>query len=383
MRLKNCFRRTSEEIIRKKQLEKRLTHINENFNNSVKILLLGAGESGKTTIIKQMKILHEQNEFSFDERLDRLHDIIENIHDSIYELVRQVILMNLQFDSKESLRCAEEILKMGKQAPWNLSMTYVQRVRTLWADGGVKQSFKRSNEFQLIDSAKYFLDRIEKISMPGYIPSNADILNCRKTTTGIQEISFRIKMPTSFGGGFQEFRVIDVGGQRSHRTKWMQVFEGIEAVLFMVACGSFDQTLREDPSQNRLAEAFELFRGVWHNRFLSDTGLIVFLNKQDILKQKIAAGKTIGTYFPEYNDYVALVDTDEVCDEFARSRGFIKSKLVDITNEPPRRTSHLIRRKRSCYYHYTVATDTNNVRMVFNDVHNIILSRNLQKSDIL
>ncbi|XP_058464493.1 guanine nucleotide-binding protein G(f) subunit alpha [Malaya genurostris] len=381
MFLKDCFRHSSKKNIRQKKLEKRLTQINESFNTSIKILLLGAGESGKTTIIKQMRILHEQNGFSFDERLNKLHDIIENIHESIFELVRQVILMNLRFDSKENLRCAEEILKMGKQAPWYLTMIYVQRVRMLWADTGVKQCFKRSNEFQLIDSAKYFLDRIEKISMPGYIPSNADILNCRKTTTGIQEISFRIKMP--FGGNCQEIRMIDVGGQRSHRTKWMQVFEGIEAVLFMIACGSFDQTLREDPSQNRLVEAFELFRGVWHNRFLSETGLIVFLNKLDILEQKIAAGKSMRAFFPEYDDYVALADTDDVCDEFTRSKRFIKSKLVDITNEPPRRTSHLVRRKRSCYYHYTVATDTNNVRIVFNDVQNIILAKNLQSTNIV
>ncbi|XP_065083090.1 guanine nucleotide-binding protein G(f) subunit alpha [Ochlerotatus camptorhynchus] len=383
MLLKDCFRRSSEEILRKKQLDKRLTEINRKFIDSMKILLLGAGESGKTTIIKQMKILHVQNGFSFDERLDKLHDIIENIHESIFELVQQVVLMNLQFDSIENGRCAEEILRMGKHAPCFLSMEYVQRVRALWADSGVKRCFKRSNEFQLIDSTKYFLDRIEKISMPGYIPSNSDILNCRKKTTGIQEVSFQIKMPKSLGGGFQEFRIFDVGGQRSHRVKWMQVFEGIEAVLFMIACGSFDQTLREDPKQNRLSEAFELFRGVWHNRFLADTGLIVFLNKQDILEQKILAGKSIKHYFPEYEVYVATADSDNMCDEFTRTRYFIKSKLVDIANEPPRRTSLLARGKRSCYYHFTVATDTNNVRMVFNDVHNIILARNLQSVGIV
>lgn len=66
MLLKDCFRRPSEEIVRRKQLEKRLTQINQKFANSVKILLLGAGESGKTTIIKQMKILHVQNGFSFE-----------------------------------------------------------------------------------------------------------------------------------------------------------------------------------------------------------------------------------------------------------------------------------------------------------------------------
>lgn len=66
MRLKDCFRRPSDEILRKKQLEKRLTQNSIKFNNAVKILLLGAGESGKTTIIKQMKILHVQNGFSFE-----------------------------------------------------------------------------------------------------------------------------------------------------------------------------------------------------------------------------------------------------------------------------------------------------------------------------
>lgn len=124
--------------------------------------------------------------------------------------------------------------------------------------------------------------------------------------------------------------MVDVGGQRSYRSKWMQVFEGIDAVLFMISCGSFDQTLREDCSQNRLAEALELFRGVWQNRFLAETGLIVFLNKQDILEQKILAGKSIGKYFPEYKDYVAeeAVDDAGMCNEFARTRCFIKSKLV-------------------------------------------------------
>lgn len=39
-------------------------------------------------------------------------------------------------------------------------------------------------------------------------------------------------------------------------------------------------------------------------------------------------------------------------------------------------------RKRSCYYHFTIATDTNNVRIVFSDVHNIILARNLEEIDL-
>jgi len=38
-------------------------------------------------------------------------------------------------------------------------------------------------------------------------------------------------------------------------------------------------------------------------RFLQDAGVIVFLNKQDLLKEKVESGKSIGLYFPEYNEY--------------------------------------------------------------------------------
>lgn len=53
-----------------------------------RLLLLGAGESGKSTIVKQMRILHV-NGFSDTERKQKIEDIKKNIRDAI--LVRQVM----------------------------------------------------------------------------------------------------------------------------------------------------------------------------------------------------------------------------------------------------------------------------------------------------
>lgn len=127
------------------------------------------------------------------------------------------------------------------------------------------------------------------------------------------------------GGGFQEFWMIDVGGQREQRNKWLQVFEGIQAVLFVISCADYDQTLREDNTKNRLEEAIELFRGVWLNRFLSGSGIIVFLNKVDILQHKLQYGSSIAAYYPEYAAFKVL---NSGLDEFTRTKYFIRQKLM-------------------------------------------------------
>lgn len=40
--------------------------------------------------------------------------------------------------------------------------------------------------------------------------------------------------------------MVDVGGQRSERRKWIRCFDNVELVIFLVAMSEFDQTLYED-----------------------------------------------------------------------------------------------------------------------------------------
>lgn len=47
------------------------------------------------------------------------------------------------------------------------------------------------------------------------------------------------------------YRVIDVGGQRSERRKWMNVLEGVDVLLYLFATSEFDQQLFEDETTVR------------------------------------------------------------------------------------------------------------------------------------
>lgn len=70
-----------------------------------------------------------------------------------------------------------------------------------------------------------------------------------------------------------------------------------------------------------------MFENVYKSRFLRDAGLIVFLNKQDLLKKKIEQGKRIGKYFPDYLQY-QMQEKGEPNDEYTRTKFFMKKKIT-------------------------------------------------------
>merc|ERR1712083_931981 len=83
-------------------------------------------------------------------------------------------------------------------------------------DEGVRECHDRGHEYGLPESAFYFLEALSRLSESNYIPTEQDILRSRAKTTGVVEIFFHYK-------GL-DFRMVDVGGQRSERKKWIHFF---------------------------------------------------------------------------------------------------------------------------------------------------------------
>ncbi|CAL4121790.1 unnamed protein product [Meganyctiphanes norvegica] len=374
-----------------KEIEKKINTWMKDYNKVMKMLLLGAGESGKTTIIKQMKILHI-NGFSKEEFAEKRCEVRSNIFESITTLLSQLDKQGLQLQISDSLIAAEYIRNNPPENPDDMTQQYYTCVQQLWRDGSIQNVYNMQNKYQLIDCAKYFLDKIDVIRDVSYEPSEQDILYSRKRTTDIQEIQFEMKIPKKFGGGKQLFKLFDVGGQRGERKKWVQLFDGIQVVLFLVSASSFDMRIAEDETTNRFQESLELFEFVWTTRFLREAGTIIFLNKQDILKQKIIEEKkNIGDYFPEYQNYKLDPKDKDIGEneDYLRTRCFIRDKFMGIAKTAgmatgPQRVkmapgfSIAVEEKpRHCYSHFTTATDTNNVKLVFDDVHSMIITRNL------
>lgn len=335
---------------RNKVIDRNLKDDGNRAAKDVKLLLLGAGESGKSTIVKQMRIIHEGG-FTKEDNQQYKPVVFSNTVQSLVAIIRAMNMLSIEYADPERLNDAkvvmELITKMEDSEPF--SGKVLSSLKRLWEDNGIQQCYLRSNEYQLNDSAKYFLDSLDRISVPSYTPTVQDILRTRVKTTGIVEIQFDFKK--------LHFRLFDVGGQRSERKKWIHCFEDVTAIIFCVAMSEYDQVLLEDETTNRLHESLKLFDSVCNNKWFTETSIILFLNKKDLFREKIK-NSPLTLCFPEYSGSLTYEDAASFIQTQFEAKNRCETKEV--------------------YCHQTCATDTNNIQFVFDVVTDVIIANNLR-----
>jgi len=321
--------------------------------DKIKLLLLGAGESGKSTIFKQMKVIYGE-QFTDSERKQQIPTIYSNVLQAIKVLCDQAAAFNMQ----EGI-LAKEQYDMVRSLDDNdaINVTIGDAVKVLWTDPGIQAVWARRSEFQIIESVRYYFDKIDLIKMPDYLPDKDDILMARVRTSGIVTERYMIDGTV--------FEMYDVGGQRNERKKWIHCFEGVTAVIFVAAISEYDQKLFEDASTNRMVEALDLFEEIASNVFFFKSSMILFLNKRDLFEQKIKQ-KPIKEC-PAFSDYSGKESDYEDGVKYFVGKFMAKNK----------------RSERSIYHHVTCATDTKNVRVVFDACKDIILRENLKNSGFM
>ena len=103
----------------------------------------------------------------------------------------------IEFTHNENAKKAENIISISeqsilKQASEILTPELSDDIKSVWEDDGLKQVYGFRSDFNLIDSANYFLDKITTIGSKEYQPSQQDILRTRQKTVGIVETDFTI-----------------------------------------------------------------------------------------------------------------------------------------------------------------------------------------------
>lgn len=384
-------------------IDRDLDRARQQEEGKVKLLLLGAGESGKSTIFKQMRILHGSPRSDDDLRMYGVV-IRSNIIVAIRKLCSHLRSLGLEealagepinedfginmtpkeaYDElishlvdntapglEESLQNGEHNSNprdwVGQSPRAGLAanndakqfLQHVNAIRILWNSKAMKEVWSKRAAVNVIDGHKEYLQDVMRIASPSFKPTTQDILLARMRTTQVVMERYRID-------GI-DFEMYDVGGQRSERRKWIDCFDHVDAVIFVAALSEYDQSLAEAKRTNRMVEALELFRSVCNNRAFANTSIMLFLNKKDIFAEKVLYSD-IAAQRPFYDYAGPSKDFDHGVLYFIQK---FKDCLIDDEFN-------------DSFIHVTCATDTNNMEFVLDSTRTIIMTDNLRRSGFL
>ena len=332
------------------KIDERIQKEREIAHKEIKLLLLGAGESGKSTIVKQMKVIHDDG-YTPGERKQYKSIVHSNTIQSLIAIINAMKKLDIKFGDQSRVDDVKLLNAItGNSNEWEITYDLGEIMARLWKDEGVQVCFLRSREYQLNDSAAFYLNDLGRIASPNYVPTEEDVLKTRVRTTGVVQIQFSYKN--------LQFKMFDVGGQRSERKKWYRCFEGVTAIIFCTALSEYDLVLEEDGDVNRMLESMKLFDSICNNRWFKDTSIILFLNKKDLFEEKIKRSP-LKICFPEYegeNSYIEGV-------------AYIQARFGNLDKSE---------REDEIYIHLTCATDTKNIQYVFDVVTDVIIRKNLK-----
>jgi len=302
------------------------------------LVLLGGGECGKTTIFKQIQIVHGTG-FG-----GKAAEWVDAIHRSPLRTVKTLCtaVQNAELELSEANKANKELV-LGNSS---LTPELATKIKELLADPAIIKVQTEQQDLDLDDNAKYFLAKIDDLAKPGYEPDQDDILKVRDPTRTIETLDFQF--------GKAKFRVIDVGGQRMERPKWNLTGE-ITAVIFVCSLIEYTQMLREDIKQNRLKESLNLF-DIASNRRYPDKPIILFLNKRDLFEAKIK-NIDLKICFPTYKggcNYDAALE-------------YIKFKFRTTRKD----------KEKQLFIFETTATDTANMTHIISSMIEIVQNENL------
>jgi GTPase SAR1 family protein len=291
------------------------------------LLLLGAGNAGKSTFTKQL--LHFN---SIAPTQAECAEWISALHVNTLSSAKTLIAATLSHAKLKATLAniippavQKKLLESEELEPFvdNIEALAVKEISDILEDLESEVTFLAGGH-----GAKHFFKNVRNYVKPGYVPTHEDIIHVRKKTNGIQEYHLK------YDG--KAVTIVDVGGQKSERRKWIDQFEKTTAIIFLVAINEYDLNMEEEVTENRLVDSIKMFRAL-SSSFLKDKPFILFLNKSDLFQKKIQK-VPLASVFEGFEEF----EKSEKCkDKFETSWKFLAEQFKSKFSGTNTLTVHL------------------------------------------
>jgi len=332
-----------------------------------KILLLGTGNSGKSTFCKQLtKSFGGSNPHCQSTNEEVVMSLRDNTLTGIQKLLRDCTARAAK-DSKDwpPEKLKDALVHLTEVTPQTMDSQTAEAVQEVFSDPYVSEILEKYGDQMALpggtDGLKFFVERIDKYVDPSYTHTQDDLLRNRIKTTGIVESKF-------ICGGI-EFIICDVAGQRSERRKWIHCFNSVSAVIYLTSVNEYDIGIEEATNQNSFTDSIQQWKVISDLQCFKTTPFIVFFNKFDLLPAKLDKSP-LSKVFRDFDLFIQQENkTDDVAVDkaIAYFTGVFQKNFGGDFVE----------------FHTTCALDPKSCVKVFESVQRSIIQRSLEASGLV
>lgn len=128
---------------------------------------------------------------------------------------------------------------------------------------------------------------------------------------------------------------LDVTGSKYERRKWVHAYLDVTAYFFVVSVADFDLDPR---AENSIQDALTIFEEVANSLSLADTPVIVYLNKDDIFREKLkhVPFRVPGVRFDDYSGPEPYLSSPG---DFDLSVDFVRQYITNLFSQKRRKKS--------------------------------------------
>lgn len=175
-------------------------------------------------------------------------------------------------------------------------------------------------------------------------------MHVRVKTTGVAEIRMEVSGV--------KLNLIDVGPMCGKWRKWIQCFEDVTCLLYVVSLSEYDK-INEDSDTNCMHQSLKEFNEVCNYKCFRDTTTILFLTDLESFKERVSRENNLNVCFEDYDG------SDGV--------QFIANKFLALNQNPVK----------TIYVHAVNTADPDCAIPIFNAVKDQVLRVALYQAKIL
>lgn len=263
------------QVARSSSVEVKITN-GEFEEATLRVLVLGSGDSGKTTLCRQIDNIYTG---TFPAKVVEIYtkQIRQNLITDV-KLVLQALDKAGVYLSDELAKIAHLIRSTPSESD-NYTSEIASGIAKLWADQSFKESFYSIKNDNLFENEDVLIAHAEEFAPNDYKATNEQVLEACIPTFSFDRHALKFNQ--------YEVEIIEVGGQKTQRENWHKYYKDVDAIIYVASLSNFGQALPNEPGSSQANDSLTLFSQIAADPAFAKTPICLVLNKSDVFAKKL------------------------------------------------------------------------------------------------